>query len=211
MSMANRENLQIISYLTLRTLIGSFGILLPIVLAVGGFISTGSFTLESSISSYYDTPMRDVFVGILFVLGFFLLAYKGYKPIDNIAATLGFVFALGVALCPSSSSVKAVWVVYFVSAGLLFGVFVFFSLYLFTKTHEGEEPTPGKKRRNTVYWICGLAIVFFLLIMALCFIFLPPQVREAYKLIFWLETGALWAFGISWLVKGRFLWSSLLG
>ena len=80
---------------------------MPIVLAVGGFISTGSLTLESSISSYYDTPMRDVFVGVLLVLGFFLLAYKGYKPIDNIAATLGFVLALEVALCPSSGSRQA--------------------------------------------------------------------------------------------------------
>jgi hypothetical protein len=211
MTNENRENLQIISYLTLRTLIGSLGIVLPIILAVGGFISTGNLVLESSISSYYQTPLRDVLVGVLFVLGFFLLTYKGYKPIDNIAATLGFVFALGVALCPSSSPVKAIWVLHFVSAGLLFGVFVFFSLYLFTKTKEGEEPSPGKKRRNTVYWVCGVAIILFLVLMALCFIFLTPNERNAYKIIFWLESAALWAFGISWLVKGRFLWSSLLG
>lgn len=74
MATTNHENLQIISYLTLRTLIGSFGVLLPIVLAVGGLISTGSLTLESSISSYYETSMRNEFVGILFVLRFFVLS-----------------------------------------------------------------------------------------------------------------------------------------
>jgi NADH:ubiquinone oxidoreductase subunit 6 (subunit J) len=125
--------------------------------------------------------------------------------------SLGFVFALGVALFPCQSDFMAVRIVHFASAVLLFGVFVFFSLVLFTKTHEDKEPSSGKKNRNVVYWVCGLAIVLFLLLIALSFIFLTPDQRNAYKLIFWFESAALWAFGISWLVKGRLLWSSLLG
>lgn len=211
MSTENRSDLQIISYLTLRTLIGSLGIMLPVVLALGGFIFSESITLERSISNYYYTPMGDVLVGVLFVLGFFLLTYKGYEPIDNIMGSLGFVFALGVALFPCQSDFLSVKVVHFVSAGLLFGVFAFFSLVLFTKTHEDKEPSSGKKNRNVVFWVCGLAIILFLLLIGLSFIFLTPEQRDSYKVAFWLESLALWAFGISWLVKGRFLWSSLLG
>ena len=208
----NRDEIQIISYLTLRTLIGSLGILLPVLLAVGGFLFSGTLVLENSISNYYyPKPMGDVLVGVLFVMGFFLLTYKGYEPIDNIAGSLGFIFALGVALFPCNSQFLAIRVAHFVSAGLLFGVFVFFSLCLFTKTHEEQAPTPGKRRRNIVYWVCGIAMIIFLALIGLSFLFLTPQVRNAYKLIFWLESLALWAFGISWLVKGRFLWRSLLG
>lgn len=207
----NREDIQIISYLTLRTLIGSLGILIPVLLAIGGFLFSSSMVLEHSISNYYYTPMGDVLVGVLFVMGFFLLTYKGYERIDNIAGSLGFIFALGVALFPCNSDFLAVRITHFVSAALLFGVFVFFSLCLFTKTHEGKEPSTGKKNRNVVYWVCGFAMILFLVLIALSFLFLSPQARNAYKLIFWLESLALWAFGISWLVKGRLLWRSLLG
>lgn len=210
MTTEKREDIQIISYLTLRTLIGTLGILLPVLLAIGGFIFSKSFVLKSSISNYYYTPMGNVLVGVLFVLGFFLLTYKGYKSIDNITGSLGFLFALGVALFPCQSDFMAVRIVHFASAGLLFSVFVFFSLVLFTKTHEDKEPSSGKKNRNVVYWVCGLAMILFLLLIALSFIFLTPDQRNAYKLIFWLESAALWAFGISWLVKGRFLWGSVI-
>ncbi len=210
MTTKKREDIQIISYLTLRTLIGTLGILLPVLLAIGGFIFSKSFVLESSISNYYYTPMGNVLVGVLFVLGFFLLTYKGYEPIDNIMGSLGFLFALGVALFPCQSDFMAVRITHFASAGLLFSVFVFFSLVLFTKTHEDKEPSSGKKNRNVVYWVCGLAMILFLLLIALSFIFLTPDQRNAYKLIFWLESAALWAFGISWLVKGRFLWESVI-
>jgi hypothetical protein len=198
-------NIQIISYLTLRKLIGVIGIALPILLALGGFIFTQSFVLENSISSYYYTPMRDVFVGVLFVLGFFLLSYKGYQAIDNVAGSLGFVFALGVALFPAHSGNTIVVTLHFVSAALLFCVFIFFSLFLFTKTHKEKDQTEEKKQRNTIYKICGTLMLICLILIALSFILQTADQRNAYKLIFWLESVALWAFGVSWLVKGRFL------
>ena len=40
------------------------------------------------------------------------------------------------------------------------------------------------------------------------YFFLPSDVKiklEALHYVFWFETIALWAFGISWLVKGEFL------
>ncbi len=200
----NDQNLQIISYLTLRKLIGAIGILLPIVLMVGDFAFSSSFHIQSSISNYYSTPMRNILVGVLFVLGFFLLSYKGYEPIDNISGTLGFFFALGVALFPCTHSLAVVRTIHFLSAALLFIVFAIFSLFLFTKTNKPVKSV-GKKQRNLVFIICGLVIIAVLLIIALIFILLPKEQIASSTLIFWLESIALWAFGVSWLVKGRFL------
>ena len=67
----------VFSYLTLRKTIGLLGIVFPFLLCLGGLIvfKTG---IQYSISSYYHTGMRDVFVGTLCIIGFFLLSYRGY-------------------------------------------------------------------------------------------------------------------------------------
>ena len=97
---ATERNL-IISYLTLRKLIGFLGAGLPFVLAVGGFLFFQE-DIQKSMSAYYYTGMRNVFVGVLFVLGFFLLSYRGYERKDDIAGDLAFLFALGVAIFPTA-------------------------------------------------------------------------------------------------------------
>ena len=89
------DKLLVFSYLQLRTAIGILGIALPFVVSIGAwiFFQTG---LKGSLSAYYHSGMRDVFVGTMFAYGFFLLSYRGYKPKDNIAGTLACVFATGV-------------------------------------------------------------------------------------------------------------------
>ena len=78
----------VFSYLTLRKAIGFLGIALPFAVSLGALLlfRTG---IQSSISSYYYTGTRDVLVGSLWAIGFFLLSYKGYERIDSIAGKLG--------------------------------------------------------------------------------------------------------------------------
>jgi hypothetical protein len=90
----------VFSYLTLRKGIGLLGLALPFVLSFGAFVVFQQ-ALQSSISYYYWTGMRDVFVGTLFAIGFFLLSYQGYEKADNIAGNLACLFAVGVALFPT--------------------------------------------------------------------------------------------------------------
>ena len=73
--LGNEKSL-IISYLTLRKIIGILGIALPFVLYLGALIIF-QINIQSSISSYYYTGMRGVFVGTLFVIGFFCFHTKG--------------------------------------------------------------------------------------------------------------------------------------
>jgi hypothetical protein len=53
------------------------------------------------LSGYYYTPMRNVFVGALFALGVFLIAYRGYDRSDGIITNIAGVCAATVALCPT--------------------------------------------------------------------------------------------------------------
>ena len=69
---SNQENSHVISYLTLRQIVGVLGISFPFILAGGNMIIQGAIGIQPSISAYYHTPMGDVFVGTLCVIGFVL-------------------------------------------------------------------------------------------------------------------------------------------
>jgi hypothetical protein len=89
----------VLSYLGLRKAVGMIGIGLPVVLVLGKVLFDGA-GIEPSISNYYYTVMRDVLVGSLCAIGVFLVSYRGYAFVDNIAGKLVTICAIGVALCP---------------------------------------------------------------------------------------------------------------
>lgn len=193
---------------TLRKIIGVLGTAYPFILALGAliFFATG---IQNSISSYYHTGMQDVFVGILFVIGFFLLSYKGYDLADDIAGYVGGISAVGAALFPASSgdAAHAVLIgrIHLVFAALFFLALIYFSLFLFTKTDPKGEPSRKKLHRNKIYKTCGY-IMIICLVLIIILHFLPKEIRsplKAYHPEFWLETIAVVAFGCSWLIKGE--------
>ena len=88
------------SYLFLRRAIGFIGIGLPVVLVVGVLLVDHEFL--DSISGYYYSPMRGVFVGAMCAVGAFLLSYRGYDRLDNLTATAAGVAAVAVRLSSRS-------------------------------------------------------------------------------------------------------------
>jgi hypothetical protein len=199
----------VISYLALRKAIGYLGIALPVVLSLGAWIFFQD-GIQSSISSYYHTGMRGVFVGTLCAIGVFLLSYRGYDRSDNIVGNLCCVFAVGAALFPvapdyaTTSCVRVIGGIHLAFAALFFLTLICFSLFLFTKTDRSEPLPKGKRRRNTVYRACGYAMLICILLIAVYHL-IPCKARsllEVYNPVYWLEAIAVWAFGISWLTKG---------
>ena len=63
--MKQRSKLELVSYRTLRRLVGWLGIALPVVLLVGCAIVEPAAGMRPSISDYYYSPLRDVLVGFL--------------------------------------------------------------------------------------------------------------------------------------------------
>lgn len=204
---SRKPNDQIISYYTLRILIGATGIFLPLLVVIGKWISNGTPALEFSISDYYDNGAGgDILVGVLFVLGFFLLSYKGPEKIDNRAADIGCVAALGVAMFPTTYCGDC-WVHYlhFVFALTLFSVFIFFSLVLFRKTNPKKQMSPEKKNRNKIYLVCGIIMIVCILAIAFSLLVLKQEISEKYSLVYWFESIALASFGFSWITKSETL------
>ena len=133
-----------------------------------------------------------------------MFAYRGYERKDDIAGNLSCVFALGVALFAKTG---APWekAVHLGSALALFLVLSYFSLFLFTKS--GGSPTPEKRIRNRIYVTCGVTMLACIALIGLYYWFLSDTAVAALKPVFWLESIALWAFGMSWFVKGETLWT----
>jgi hypothetical protein len=87
------------TYVTLRYGISLLGFLLPIVLLVGGWAVGVSW--QESISHYYHTTLRDVFVGSLCGIGAFLYLYKGFSREENIALNISGIALVCVGLFPT--------------------------------------------------------------------------------------------------------------
>lgn len=201
------------SYLLLRQLIGILGILLPFICMFGGKLFTG-ISIQRSISFYYHTNMRDFFVGLLFLLGLFLITYKGRFRLDNIISTLSGIAALCVALFPClfQSPEEPVGIlqikngtsdiIHFTCASTFFILLAFNSLFLFTKRKEGDEYKPHKKTRNIIYIVCGSVILICLITLAIILLFGKTDTDQTITVLVF-ETIMLIAFGFSWLVKGQ--------
>ncbi len=204
------DELGALSYVGLRRAIGIIALALPPTLVVGQLLLDGK-PWPNSISAYYYTSMRNVFVGAMCALGVFLLSYR-YRREDNRLSTVAAVCALGIALFPTAQEGTTTtgedWVraVHFGCAAVFFLVLAGFSLLVFTRT---DGPLTSRKLlRNRVYRLCGVIIVVSL--AAAGGNALWERSFDGYPLrddnaLFWLESIAVWAFGLSWLVKGNFL------
>jgi hypothetical protein len=209
----------IISFKTMRRMIGIFGMSLPLIAIFWTFVLSDCCTLLDSISAYYHTGMRDVFVGILCAVSFFLFAYHGYNCLDFITFKLAGLFSLGIAFFPTyiglntypcikicANQSELGNIIHFTSAALFFSTLAFTSIYLFTKfkpNTKKEDVTIQKKRRNVVYRVCGIFIILCLILIVIAKLLSIDSNIHRINPIFWLETIALFSFGVSWLVKGE--------
>jgi len=221
-----------VSFVSLRRAIGIIGILLPLVLALVKIIFE-SPGLQGSISSYYYTEARNVFVGSMCAVAVFLISCKRSERWDTVSGILAGVFALGVAMFPTTpdsgatSTDKAIGAVHLASAAAFFIALALTSILLFTKTNPADtrqrkgwgrfspllvtstlpgKPLSGRKKaRNLVYRVCGYTIVGSIIAM-----FVVTRLPDSSPILdlhptFWLESLAVVAFGASWLVKGETL------
>ena len=198
-------NKLVVSYLTLRNSIGFTGILLPLIVAIGGFIS--GLNIQPSISAYYWTASRDVFVGVLFIAGALLLTYNGYDLQDRITTIIAGIAAIGTAMFPMFNDVSSAGyfslpgevshIFHFAFAITFFLSLAFMSYFQFTKgRHE---------KANRVYRICGLVIMGSIVVLASTMLILSKNVYSTLRITFILESVMLLAFGISWITKGKLL------
>lgn len=221
-----------VSYRWLRRAIGATGLALPLLVWGVRSAQTLNLTPLPSISDYYHSPVQYLFVTLLAAIAVLLFTYPGYDRDDDLAGTLAGVFAAGVVLCPTrpdgavGRAVQVLSILHFGFAALMFATLAIFCLVLFRRTPADRKPDVEaldevsraasllsrrkvpvhgqKQRRNRVYCVCGWIIVGCIAGIA--------AYKAAQKMwpwldhlqgVFVLETVALAAFGLAWMVKGE--------
>jgi hypothetical protein len=203
-----QEEALLISVMTLRRLVGYFGFALPFALVV-----FSGLTFQPSLSEYYYTAARDVFVGVLCAVGVFLCCYKGPDILDWALSLTAGLAAILVALVPAALPGATGWEdlrgnFHLVFATVFLGCLAWLSLFQFTKTKSLKSMTPQKKQRNQVYKVCGWVMVACL---AVIFLYKFPLTKNwmafmnGINPVFTFESFAVMAFGVSWLIKGEMM------
>ena len=226
---ATEKNELIISYMFLRKTVGWIGTLLPVVLITGNVIFFTT-SLPGSMSGYYYTHMRNVFVGALCALGVFLVAYAGYDEVDRWITNIAGLCAIGVAFCPTKPAVSHLSAAQQTVGDihLFFAAVTFLALGVMALRFAKSAATPGgqarmarirhelgwakpddkqrpeKKQRNIIYRACGVTILSCVVLAAASNL-LPASVKARLPWLFCFEALAVVAFGVSWFVKGQTL------
>lgn len=222
------------SYLLIRTVVGAIGILLPTVLfIVDGLFLQRDATVRGSLSAYYHSPARDLFVAALCVTGFLLMTYLAGQASTWdfwLSSTAGLA-VIGVALLPTTRpdlpdgaelcgsaaastppgctrlqealGETAVATVHFTCAAIFI---LCLAAICFLFAHR-EQTFSGRRGRARFHQLCGALIL--LAVGWVLLGFLVDVDIAGFRPLYVGEVVSVYAFGASWLVKGRDLRSLL--
>ena len=176
------------SYFNLRLGMGIIGIFLPLLLWLVAYVISSQGLLPS-MSAYYHSVARDVFVGALFAIGAAAFLYKGYSHKENIAMNLAGIFSVGVAIfpteCPSvvaeamceAPTFKAI---HAVSAILFFLMIAYVCLFRSNDTLRRVKDEARRKRYSRLYLIIGILMILLPLLVLIksCLLYTSPSPRD---------------------------------
>lgn len=214
---------KVFSDTALRITVGLLGILLPLSLVFYMKIRGDcNPDILPSISDYFHSPGRDVFIGVLSAVCLAFFVFKGYETIDEFFGKIACISCMGIMLFPTNVCKQTgchlniaddtlMNVLHFTSAGIFFGCLVVFSLFLFPLSYKEVEPhdmTKRMKNRKRIYMSCGI-IMISCMVAIVVFSNLPDYLHNKfiqYNPTFWMETVMLSAFSFSWFTKSQYWW-----
>ena len=104
---------------------------------------------------------------------------------------------------------------HYIAAAVLFAILYYFTLFVFRRVQIEQDVIngqigPHKRRRNRIYFGCAMCITLAMVAIGGATVsewYLGSLVPwwEDYRLTFVFEANGLMAFGLAWLVKGRFV------
>lgn len=198
--MDEKKHDTVFDYRTLRFLVGLIAFSLPYV------VTMIASTPLRSISASYHTEAQDIFVGMLFIVGSFLVAYNGHFVNEAVTSKIAGFSAIIVALVPTpcntcSGDINST--IHYSAAVLFFAILAYFCFGPFRRKIKGKG---GKKgARSKIYLICGTIMVICMLTALLGKLILDSDTFNHLAITFWAEAIALNAFGIAWIVAGKYI------
>ncbi len=182
------------TYFVLRTAIYVIAFALPTAIIVWTAVDPG-LTLQESLSGYYYTPARTVFVGALAAVGVLLVVYRGYSTGENRLLDVAGLFAVAVAVFPTARSGgcngNAICIVHQVSAAGFF-LTVALAILLYSATTLSLSDSRSRMAYRAAYLVLSGALVAGVVVYA---------IFRTDIALFYFETAGIYAFGLYWLIK----------
>ena len=165
----------------------------------------GSPIASVSASYYQGGWSQAIFIGFLFAIAAFLLAYNGYSKAEMVLSKVAAVAGIGIALfpCLCDNHAELVPHVHAVSASVMFLVLAYFCHGFYQRARAKGHPQANA--RATIYAICGVTIVLSIVGLALDGVLGGGFTARIPRFTFFGESMGLVAFGISWLTASRVL------
>ncbi|GLZ51477.1 DUF998 domain-containing protein [Actinomycetospora sp. NBRC 106378] len=208
------------SHLLQRRLVGTVGFALPVLVvlfawawalvvdAANGTHVAPSFwdSVQSSISAYYYTYSANIFVGAQIAFAVFLVTYR-YGVWERRVGVVAGLGAAVVGLCPTTprdptTLQRLVGGLHLTAAAVFFVGMAVFCLFLFPRD-PGAAVNTVPRGRQVLFRVCGVIIVVALLVALVGGFVLDDATRDAIRFLLWLESVAVFAFALAWLVKGQ--------
>ena len=203
------------SYVTLRFAVGVLGLALPFLLVlVEPVLFDGQPFPRGSLSAYYYSGMRELFVGVLWAIGVFLVLYKlmEFSWESRLSTVAGFAVVLvalfptgrpgeGVSLTPLQDLLGEATVerIHFIAAAIFIGSLA--PITYFFGREEGKRPDRPRRRSShfwrAYHWTCTGVIG-----AAAALALFAGITGEPDKGLLIAEAVAVWGFAASWLMKG---------
>ncbi len=204
------------SFLLLRFVVGLLTIALPpLLILLDTMFLEGSPTARGSLSAYYHSGVRDIFVGILVVDGVFLITYKVFeRTLENILTMAAGIAAITVALFPTSVPVGMALVplqerlgegtvetIHYIAAATLFVSAALISVQFAREELDG--PHHPDQSFTPRFWYRFHYLMSGVIVGAIIFVAVTQGfgVLDRFSILLGEWVG-LWAFGASWMAKG---------
>ena len=187
------------TYFVLRLVIAGGAVALPPALLVWANVDP-RVDFMGSISGFYYTPARGLFVGILVAIGVALVAYRGYtrgeNRLLNAAGSLAVVVALFPTEDPAMPGLDAVNIIHVLAAATFF-MLAALSIFFYGQNTVRSLPGPELQRGYRVVYRVLIGLVLFFPALALLIAWLVDSTMA----LFLVESAALYAFATFWIVK----------
>lgn len=221
------------TYFSLRIGLALLAFTLPITLYFAGSFFYG-LPLQASLSAYFYAaaegqcatfPMRTIFVGYLFAIGFGLYLYKGLTPLENRLLNVAGVCTVLLAIfperittaeaatdsriallfqnCPAVeqwAEVQTLWLIHYAAGA---GLFVMLAVVTWVCACKTLDYLPPQKGSATLFRLVYRALSVLMLALPLSAYWLVTSSTNSANTLFYVELAAIWTFGVYWVVKSR--------
>ena len=190
------------TYYNLRWWMVVLAVALPFLLWLGALIRE-ALPLQPSMSAYYYSLMRDVFVGVLFAIGACLFLYEGFSKTEGWVLNAAGILAICIALFPTEwkcgSDCKKI-TAHGAFALVFFICIAYVCWFRASDTLSLVRNSETAKRYRLAYRLFAIGMV---LSPFLAFILTLNAPSDTKPTVFLAEAFAVWMFAFYWYVKGR--------